>query len=59
MSRSTIQLSEQGKRDNCPKPQLGRNEAGVLTYWVKPIGQPAALRIRLEGLKGFFKKPEG
>ena len=59
MSRSTIQLSEEGERHNCPEPQLGRNEAGELAYWVKPIGQPAALRIRLEGLKGFFKKPEG
>ena len=56
VSRSSIQLTEEGKRHGCLEPQLGKNERGELAYWVKPIGQPAAIRIRIEGLKNFFRE---
>lgn len=54
VSRSSVQLTEAGKRMGCPEPQLGRSESGELAYWVKPIGHTAALRLRIEGLRGFF-----
>lgn len=54
VSRSTVQLTEEGRRMGCPEPQLGRTDAGDLAYWVRPIGWAAALRLRIEGLRGFF-----
>lgn len=54
VSRSSIQLSELGKKHGCPEPSLGRNESNELAYWIKPIGHPAAIRLRIEGLKNFF-----
>ena len=55
-SRSNIVISAYGAKHGAMEPQLGRNEAGELAYWVKPIGSPAAIRIRIEGLKNFFKE---
>lgn len=54
VSRSAIGLTDCGRRHGCPEPQLGRSESGDLAYWIKPIGHPAAIRVRIEGLKGFF-----
>ena len=51
-SRSNIVLSAYGAKHGAMEPQLGRNEAGELAYyWVRPIGHPAAIRIRIEGLR--------
>lgn len=55
ISRNSILLSAYGAKHGATEPQLGRNEAGDLAYWVKPIGHPAAIRIRIEGLRNFFK----
>ena len=55
ISRNNIVLSAYGAKHGCPDPQLGRNERGELAFWVKPIGHPAAIRLRIEGLRGFFK----
>lgn len=55
ISRSSIVLSAYGAKHGAIEPQLGRNEAGDLAYWVRPIGHPAAIRIRIEGLSNFFK----
>ena len=55
VSRSSIQLTDLGRKHGCPEPSLGRNESGELAYWIKPIGHPAALRLRIEGLRNFFK----
>lgn len=56
VSRSSIQLTETGRRHGCPEPSLGRSESGELAYWVRPIGHPASLRLRIEGLRGFFRR---
>lgn len=57
ISRSNVVLSATGAKHGCPEPQLGRNEAGDLAFWVKPMGHPAAIRIRIEGLKNLFVHP--
>ena len=54
ISRANIVLSAYGAKHGCPDPQLGRNERGELAFWVRPIGHPAAIRLRIEGLSGFF-----
>lgn len=54
VSRSSIQVNDYGKKMGCPEPQLGRSESGELAYWVKPVGHPAAVRLRIEGLQNFF-----
>lgn len=54
VSRSAIQLTDYGRKHGCPEPQLGKSESGDLAYWIKPVGHPAAIRVRIEGLKGFF-----
>lgn len=56
VSRSSIQLTETGRRHGCPEPNLGRSESGDLAYWVRPIGHVASLRLRIEGLRGFFHR---
>ena len=57
ISRSQILLSATGAKHGATEPQLGRNENGDLAYWIKPIGHPAAIRIRIEGLRNLFKHP--
>ncbi|MGB0873621.1 MAG: hypothetical protein ACPGSE_00055 [Synechococcus sp.] len=54
VSRAAIQLTEDGRKHGCPEPQLGKSESGDLAYWIRPMGHPAAIRIRIEGLRGFF-----
>jgi hypothetical protein len=55
ISRNNIVLSAYGAKHGAVEPQLGHNEAGELAYWVRPIGHPAMIRIRIEGLRNFFK----
>lgn len=55
ISRSNIVLSGDGAKNGCPEPALGRNEKGELSFWIKPIGYPASIRLRIEGLRNFFK----
>ena len=57
ISRSQIVLSANGAKHGATEPQLGRNEKGDLAYWIKPIGHPAAIRIRIEGLRNLFSHP--
>lgn len=54
VSRSNIVLSEYGAKMGCPEPALGKTDSGELAFWVKPVGYGASLRLRIEGLKGFF-----
>ena len=56
ISRSQVLLSATGAKHGATEPQLGRNERGELAFWVKPIGHPAHIRIRIEGLSNFFKE---
>lgn len=55
ISRNNIVVSGYGAKHGCPDPQLGRNEAGDLAFWIRPIRHPAMIRLRIEGLKNFFK----
>lgn len=57
ISRSQVVLSATGAKHGATEPQLGRNEKGELAYWVKPIGHPAAIRLRIEGLRNLFMHP--
>ena len=54
VSRSNIVISEHGVKMGCPEPALGRNDAGELCFWVRPIGYAASLMLRIEGLKHLF-----
>lgn len=57
VSRDAIKLSEEGAKHGALEPHLGRTENGDLAYWVKPIGFSFSLRLRIEGLRGFFRGP--
>ena len=54
VSRSSIRVTPEGKRHGCPEPALGRSESGDLAYWVRPLGSAFTIRLRIEGLRGFF-----
>jgi hypothetical protein len=54
ISRSSVRVTPEGKRHGCPEPALGRNVAGELAYWVRPMGSVFSVVLRIEGLKGFF-----
>lgn len=55
VSRATVELTDEGRRHGCPEPALGRNEAGELAFWIRPIDFPATVRVRIEGLRNFFR----
>lgn len=57
LNRSSLRVSPLGLKHGCPEPALGHNEAGELSYWVKPIGYPVMIRIRIEGLKDLAAFP--
>lgn len=54
ISRATIQLTDFGRKHGAHEPQLGRCECGELAYWVRPVGFRYSLRLRIEGLRGWF-----
>lgn len=55
VSRDCIALTDEGKGHGALEPHLGRCENGDLAYWVRPIGFSFSLRLRIEGLRGFFR----
>lgn len=55
ISRSSIQVTEDGLAHGALEPSLGRTRDGSLAYWIKPIGFSFSLFIKLEGLRRFFR----
>lgn len=54
LSRYAIVLLEKGFIHGCPEPALGKDTAGRPAWWIRPIGTPATIMVRVDGLGALF-----